>query len=435
MGVGETKRVLYKEYKTFLLICLLFAVMAFILDRPTDIFQGLMRILTHRGLLITDFFVVGGIGAAIINSTLASIYAVVVLYLMRAKPSGAAIMCLWMTAGWTYWGATVLNILPLTCGVWLYSRYKKVPFSDFVVAALLCHAIAPIVSLFYFSNPIFIHLGVELSLALDILKGVSVGLFVGFFLPVILAAMVRMHDGFTLYNMGVAGGMIAMLIAAIFAGFGIAVPTESMWYTERQPEVAIFLFVVFAALILTGLILGRSKQTPHIENMKNLVRHCGHAPNDFYSMVGDTVYINMGLLGIIGTVWSLIFGFALNAGTIACIFSMVAFGSLGKHIKNVIPILIGATLCAFINAEALAAPSNALAILFATCLAPIAGKFGFGWGVVTGFLHVLIVSHIGPVTNGLNLYNNGFASGFVALILVPVIVGLKRVKGENKSEK
>jgi len=432
--MSETKRVLYKEYKAFLLISLLFVVMAFIFDRPAEILSGLGRIFTHRGLLISDFMYVGGLGAAIINSVIANVYAVGVLYAMRAKPSGAAIMCLWMTAGWTFWGATVLSIFPMTMGVYLYSRYKKTKFSDYVVAALLCHAIAPMVSLFYFSNPIFTHFGIELPLIVSIVKGVCIGLFIGFILPVILAAMVRVHEGFTLYNMGVAGGMIAMIVAAIFAGFGVAVPTEDTWFSDRQVEVAIFIFVVSGALILTGLILGRSKKTPHLENIKKLVAHSGHAPNDFYALFGDTAYINMGLLGIIGTVWSLIFGFDLNAGIFACIFSMIAFGSLGKHIWNVIPILAGATLCAAVNSVAFSAPSNALAILFATCLAPIAGKFGFGWGLVTGFLHVLIVTHIGPVTNGLNLYNNGFASGFVALILVPIIVALKRKTSKGGSE-
>jgi len=366
------------------------------------------------------------LGASIINSVIASVYAVGVLYFMRAKPSGAALMCLWMTAGWTFWGATVFSIFPLTAGVWLYSRFKGTNFSDYVVAALLCHAIAPMVSLFYFSNPILVHFGIELPLVVSLLKGVLFGLIIGFILPIILAAMVRVHEGFTLYNMGVAGGMIAMLIAAIFAGFGVVVPTENYWFTERQTEIAIFIFVISGALIATGLIMGRVNKTPHMENIKKLVAHSGHAPNDFYSQFGETAYINMGLLGIIGTLWCLIFGFDLNAGTFACIFSMIAFGSLGKHIWNVIPILVGATICAFVNSVAFAAPSNALAILFATCLAPIAGKFGFGWGMVTGFLHVLIVTHVGPVTNGMNLYNNGFASGFVALILVPIIVALKR---------
>jgi len=400
--------------------------MAFIFDRPSDIFEGLGRIFTHRGLLITDYMTVGGLGAAIVNSTIAGIYGVAVLYIMGAKPSGAALMSLWMTVGWTFWGANVLNILPLTCGVWLFSRYKKVPFSNYVVAALLCHTIAPIASLFYFSNPIMLHLGVQWPMIVNILTGVAVGLLIGFILPGVLAGMARAHDGFTLYNMGVAGGMIAMFVAACFKGAGIVVPTESMWYTDRQTEIAVFLYVIFAALILTGFILGRMNKSPHLGNLKEMIAHSGHAQNDFYAHFGDTSYINMGLLGMIGTTWTIILGGDLNSGTFACIYSMVAFGCLGKHVRNVLPLLLGATICAYINVPALTAPANMLAILFSSCLAPIAGEFGVVAGMIAGFLHVLVVAHVGPVTNGLNLYNNGFASGFVAIVLPPVITALKR---------
>jgi len=402
--------------------------MAFIFDKPADIFGGLGRIFTHRGLLITDYMEVGGFGAAIMNSALASLYGVAILYIMGAKPSGTALMSLWMMAGWTYWGANVLNILPLTCGVWLFSLYKKTPFSSYVVSALLCHAIAPITSLFYFSNPIMLHIGADLDLAVNIPIGITAGLLIGFILPGILTHMLRVHDGFTLYNMGVAGGMIAMLLAACFKGAGIEVPTETMWYSDRQTDIAIFLYVLFGALILAGVFLGRVSKSLNLSNIKGLLAHSGHAPNDFYSLFGDTAYINMGLLGIMGTTWVLVLGSDLNAGTFACIFSMAAFGCLGKHIKNVLPLLAGATLCAYLNVLDLNSPTNALAILFSTCLAPIAGKFGILWGIIAGFLHVLIVIHVGPVTNGLNLYNNGFASGFVAMILVPIIVALKREK-------
>jgi len=400
--------------------------MAFIFDRPSDIFEGLARIFTHRGLLITDYMAVGGLGAAILNSAIAGAYGVAILYIMGAKPCGTALMSLWMTAGWTYWGANVLNILPLTCGVWLYSRFRRAPFSDFVVAALLCHTIAPITSLFYFSNPVMLHLGAQWPVAVNILIGVSAGLLIGFILPAVLSAMARIHEGYTLYNMGVAGGMIAMVVAACFKGAGIVVPTESMWYTDRQTDVAIFLYTVFAVLILTGVISGRAKKTPHLRNYKDMLARSGHAPNDFHTLFGDTSYINMGLLGIVGATWALVLGGVLNSGTFACIFSMVAFGCLGKHVRNVLPLLLGATICAFVNALELTAPANILAVLFSTCLAPIAGKFGFLPGMVAGFLHVLVVIHIGPVTNGLNLYNNGFASGFVAMLLPPVIKGLKR---------
>jgi len=405
--------------------------MAFIFDRPADIFYGLGRILTQRGLLITDYMAVGGFGAAIINSVSVGVYAAVVLYIMKAKPGGAAIMSLWMSAGWSYWGANVLNILPLTCGVWLYSRYKKDSFSNYVVAAILCHTIAPVTSVFYFSNPIMLHLGADWPFAVNILFGISAGLLCGFVLPSILAAMPSFHGGFTLYNMGVAGGFVAVFTAAFFKGFGVIVPVEIIWYAERRTEIAAFLYIGFAALIIAGLITGRPKKIDHRSNIKKMITQTGLKPNDYYSDFGETAYVNMGLLGVIGTTWALVFNLDLNAGTFACIFSMVAFGCFGKHIKNVIPLLTGATICAFVNFLDFNAPTNTLAILFASCLAPIAGKYGFFWGIAAGFLHVLIVIHLGPVTNGFNLYNNGFCSGFVALILVPVIDGLQRKKAAD----
>jgi len=429
------ERKVYKEYMIFLALCLLFVIMAFIFDKPADIFQGLGKVLTHRGLLTTDFMVVGGLGAAIINSVIACLYGLAVVYIMGLKPDGVVLMCLWMTAGWTYRGATVLSILPLTIGVWLYSRYKKAPFSDYVLAALLCHTIAPIVSMFYFSNPIMLHLGAQWPTAINILIGVFVGLFFGFILPVVLAAAPRIHNGFTLYNMGVAGGIIALFLASCFAGAGIAVPAESMWYVDRQAEITVFLYITFAALLLAGFLFGRASEASHFSNIKGIISLSGHAPNDFYSLFDYTTYINMGLLGIIGTTWSLAIGCELNGSTISGIFSMVAFGCLGKHIKNVLPLLTGATLCALVNAAELSSPTNALAILFSSCLAPIAGKFGFGWGMVAGFIHVFAVTHMGPLTNGFNLYNNGFCSGFVAFILVPVIMAINKRRKESSPER
>jgi len=425
------KRKVYKEYNMFLALCLLFVIMAFIFDKPTDIFQGLVRILTQRSLMTTDYIVVGGLGAAIINSVLACLYGLAIVYIMGVKPDGIVIMCLWMTAGWTYRGATVLSILPLTCGVWLYSRFRKTPFSDHLVAALLCHTIAPIVSLFYFANPIMLHLGAQWHISINLLIGILVGLFCGFILPVVLAASNRIHEGYTLYNMGVAGGIISIFVASCFTGTGITVPVEFMWNTGRQTEIAVFLYIIFAALILMGYITGKVNNASHLGNIKKTISLSGQSPNDFYSLFGDTAYINMGLMGAIGTTWVLVLGCDLNAGTITGIFSMVAFGCLGKHIKNVLPLLAGATLCAFVNSADLTAPTNALAILFSSCLAPIAGKFGFGWGIVAGFLHVFMVMHVGPITSDFNLYNNGFCSGFVAFILVPIIVAIKERKEEH----
>ena len=57
-----------------------------------------------------------------------------------------------------------------------------------------------------------------------------------------------------------------------------------------------------------------------------------------------------------------------------------------------------------------------MAIIFVTGLAPIAGRFGVGAGIIAGFLHFLIVSQTLDFQGGFDLYNNGFAAGFVAAI-------------------
>ena len=72
-----------------------------------------------------------------------------------------------------------------------------------------------------------------------------------------------------------------------------------------------------------------------------------------------------------------------------------------------------------------------LAALFGTCLAPITGKFGPLAGLLAGFIHLQIVSVTGQIHGGMNLYNNGFAAGFVAMLFVAIIEGFKKLKEDR----
>ena len=129
----------------------------------------------------------------------------------------------------------------------------------------------------------------------------------------------------------------------------------------------------------------------------------------------------MGILCLVSTILVFIVGSHLNGPTIAGIFTIVGFGAFGKHIKNITPIIIGAILAALINVNPINSPSLVLSILFSTALAPIAGRYGYKVGILAGFLHVNMVNNIGYLHGGLNLYNNGLAAGFVAMILIPII--------------
>jgi Protein of unknown function (DUF1576) len=73
-----------------------------------------------------------------------------------------------------------------------------------------------------------------------------------------------------------------------------------------------------------------------------------------------------------------------------------------------------------------------LAALFGTTLAPIAGRFGWHWGLLAGFVHSSVAQTVGQLHGGLVLYNNGFAAGLVAAVLLPVILALRRAPSNGE---
>ena len=50
-----------------------------------------------------------------------------------------------------------------------------------------------------------------------------------------------------------------------------------------------------------------------------------------------------------------------------------------------------------------------------------AGQFGIIAGLIAGALHSAVVVCTSSLYGGLNLYNNGFSTGLVAIILVPTL--------------
>lgn len=111
----------------------------------------------------------------------------------------------------------------------------------------------------------------------------------------------------------------------------------------------------------------------------------------------------------------------MNGPTICGILTIVGFSSTGKHIRNIAPVMFGVYLASFTKKWNINDPSPILALLLSTTLAPVAGKFGVVAGLIAGYLHSSVALQVGIVYGGVNLYNNGFAGGIVAIFLVPVI--------------
>lgn len=384
-------------------------MVAFILDSPMEILTGLKKIILSPDILISDYVEIGGIGASLINSALTSLFALFILVFIGVKPNGSTIMSLWLICGFSFFGKNIFNIWPIIIGVYLYSRYQKEPFLNYSLVAMLSTTLAPTVSQLSFTN--------YFSKPIGIILGYIIGILTGFILAPISSHCIKVHNGYNLYNVGFSAGIYATLLMAILRALGIEFESRLLWNTESNFIFAILLLILSIYLIILGIY----KNSSINKDFLSLIKQPGRLVSDFYISFGNTCYFNMGILCLLSTILVLALKSNLNGPTIAGIFTIVGFGAFGKHPVNVIPIIIGAILGALINISPINSPSLILSILFSTALAPVAGKFGYKIGILAGFLHVNMVTNIGYLHGGLNLYNNGLAAGFVAMILIPVI--------------
>ena len=161
-----------------------------------------------------------------------------------------------------------------------------------------------------------------------------------------------------------------------------------------------------------------------------MLRHSGRAVADFVILDGSAItLVNMAVTGSIGFLYLLLLypmGVRFNGPLVCCVLTMIGFASFGMHPKNVLPVMVGAVLAAvMMPGLSVTAPGVLLATLLCTGLAPIAGQFGWPWGVVAGFIHMAVVQNTSILHGGMNLYNNGFSAGLICVFLVPVIEALK----------
>ncbi|HKK49047.1 MAG TPA: DUF1576 domain-containing protein, partial [Alkalispirochaeta sp.] len=165
--------------------------------------QGVLFLQIHPARLITDFSVVAGAGSAMVNAALVAAIGLFLIRLNRIQMSGPAIAVVFTMLGFGLFGKTPVNILPIITGVFISARLGGKPFNQYILIALFGTALAPVVST----------VAVEFSLgALAWPLAVMIGIAVGILLPPAAMAMLRMHQGYSLYNVGLTSGFVGLFV-------------------------------------------------------------------------------------------------------------------------------------------------------------------------------------------------------------------------------
>lgn len=400
-----------RQFLFLALVPAYFILVGFFLQSPGEILQGIFTIIREPDFLITDYFIIGGVGAAFVNAGILTLVSIGIVYGLGMDFDGHTITSACLMFGFSLFGKNLLNIWAIMLGVFLYARYHRTSVSRYIYIGYYGTSLSPIITqvMQMWELPIPVRMG------LCILTGTVIG----FVLPPLCTHVHYSHKGYSLYNVGFAGGIIATVIVSMFKSFGITIESRLIWSEGNNGMFLALLFALFGGMILYGVLSGKKEA---VRGYRNILKCYGLGGTDYYKTEGGSAtLINMGVNGLASMIILVALGGELNGPTIGSIFTVVGFSATGKHLRNILPVMAGVCLASVAKNWSITDPSAQLALLLSTTLAPIAGEFGILAGVLAGFLHSSVALNVGIVYGGMNLYNNGFAGGIVAIFLVPVI--------------
>ena len=215
---------------------------------PTaDLWSGLLRIVRSPGVLVSDYAQIGGLGAAMVNAGLVGLGGLLLAHHTGVLLSGPTIAAVFTMAGFGLFGKNVWSIWPIILGVAVFSRIARRPFSSFILVALFGTALAPLVTQVAF--------GFGLRPLTGLLAGTVAGLVAGFLLPPLAVYVLRLHQGFSLYNVGLTCGLLGITVIALLESVGLKVTLVSHWSEHYSRVLGIYVLIYVVSMLAVGLYL------------------------------------------------------------------------------------------------------------------------------------------------------------------------------------
>jgi len=391
-------------------------ILAFILDSPSKILSGYKVILLSESILLTDYLLIAGIGATLLNSGLLIMVSYLIIKKLDLRVTGPLFAGILTIGGFAFFGKNPLNVFIVWSGIYLYTKYKKISLRSVTLTFLFSSGIASVVS--------YIMFGIGLELFYSIPLGILVGVVSGFILVELSPHVIKFHNGYDLYNVGFASGILILIYYSIIKGLGYSTTVSINVSSEYSTTMFIIVISLCCLLIVSGFIMNGF-------NIKNyfdrILSKSGRAISDFTRKHSEGITLfNTGLTGLVVTLIVMFLGIDFSGPVVGALFTVIGFSAFGKHIRNVLPSLFGVYLASlFLNLD-ITVVNIALAFIFASTLAPLTGEYGIVVGVIAGMLHLPLSLNMNELLGGLLLYSNGFSAAFIAVVMQVIITSLER---------
>lgn len=320
-----------------------------------NLIPGFIKINTSPSQFTMDYFVLGGLGAAFLNTGMVGLACCFMIYVTKAKCTGLSVAAYWLNVGFATFGMTFATVWPFFIGGFIYSRIKKVPYGTVVNFALFSTALAPFAGELMFRYPNLETSGFTLH---GLLLALALGIIVACAMPSLCAHVPAFHKGFDLYSAGPAAGFLAFLVyCVLYRSPGVEVPTNTNLGDGEKFFVNTFFIIVFVLCIVVGYMLDKNC----FEQYKKLWKSDGYK-TDYTAAFGmPAAMVNMGVYGLFILVYynvvqgmtmvdgNLVFtGAKFTGATMGAIMCMYAFVAQGAQPRTVFPIMVGYAVASFL---------------------------------------------------------------------------------------
>lgn len=204
-----------------------------------------------------------------------------------------------------------------------------------------------------------------------------------------------------------------------------------------------FLYLLALFFIVCGLLIQPLPEL--LQGYWEILIAPSNLVTDYFAVGGyGATFVNAGLLMLLNAFMVSRHAKWMTGPLFAALFTVTGFAFFGKNLFNTIPFMLGAWL----YTRFLSIPSKKvlLTALFSTALSPVVSLVSFGqglpliWGISLGYaLGIFIGFVVSPIASsflrfhlGFNLYNLGFTSGVLAMVVASVMRSFKlEVEVEN----
>jgi hypothetical protein len=160
-------------------------------------------------------------------------------------------------------------------------------FKEYILIALFGTALGPITSA----------VAVEAGLTgvWAVVAGAAAGITLGLILPAAAISMLRLHQGFNLYNIGLTSGFLAIFAASLLRAGGFDLSSRVVWNSTPSPALVFYPAVLSAALLAAGMLMGGRKA---FKDLRRIQKLSGRLPSDFMISSPRGRFTQHGLLGL-----------------------------------------------------------------------------------------------------------------------------------------